>query len=132
MQSDFAQQDAEIVSHLSVLVDSRQLEKLRIQAVQQLAQYRSAQVLPFLWEVLDPNVDSELNRAVVSSLPKYLSESPSDEAVLECRAIFQKALYVSEVHPSNVTLSLGKTDIFGSLNGEQVIVESSYQHALDI
>ena len=49
MQSDFAQQDAEIVSHLSVLVDSRQLEKLRIQAVQQLAQYRSAQVLPFLW-----------------------------------------------------------------------------------
>ena len=55
MQSDFAQQDAEIVSHLSVLVDSRQLEKLRIQAVQQLAQYHSAQVLPFLWEVLDPN-----------------------------------------------------------------------------
>ena len=91
MQSDFAQQDAEIVSHLSVLVDSRQLENLRIQAVQQLAHYKSPQVLPFLWEVLDSNVDSELNRAVVSSLPSYLSESPSDETILECRAIFQKA-----------------------------------------
>ena len=38
MQSDFAQQDAEIVNHLSLLVDSRQTEELRIQAVERLAQ----------------------------------------------------------------------------------------------
>ena len=131
MQSDFAQQDAEIINNLSILVDSRQAEDLRIQAVQQLAQYHSSQVLPFLWEVMDSDVDSALNRAVVTSLPKYLSESPSDDIVLECRAIFQKALYVSEVHPSNVTLSLGETDIFGSLKGEHIIVESAGQHALD-
>ena len=131
MQSDFAQQDAEIINNLSILVDSRQAEDTRIQAVQQLAQYHSSQVLPFLWEVLDSDVDSGLNRAVVTSLPNYLSESPSDDIVLECRAIFQKALYVSEVHPSNVTLSLGETNIFGSLKGERIIVESAGQHALD-
>ena len=131
MQSDFAQQDAEIVNHLSILVDSRQAENLRIQAVQQLAQYHSAQALPFLWEVLDSDVDSALNRAIVTSLPQYLAQSPSEESVLECRAIFQKALYVSEVHPSNVTLSLGETDIFGSLKGERIIVKGSGQHVLE-
>ena len=47
MQSDFAQQDAEIVNLLSVLVDSRHGENVRIKAVQQLAQYKSPQVLPF-------------------------------------------------------------------------------------
>jgi hypothetical protein len=130
MQSDFAQQDAEIISHLSVLVDSRQGEHLRIQAVQQLAYYKSPQVLPFLWEVMDAGADSALNRAVVTSLPDYLSDSPSEETILECRAIVQKALYVSEVHPSHVTLAIGDTDIFGALQGEMVIISSSVQHAL--
>ena len=131
MQSDFAQQDAEIISHLSVLVDSRQGEHLRIQAVQRLAFYKSPQVLSFLWEVMDADADSALNRAVVTSLPYYLSDSPSEETILECRAIVQKALYVSEVHPSNVTLAIGETDIFGALQGEKVIISSSVQHALE-
>ena len=112
MQSDFAQQDAEIVSHLSVLVDSRQPENLRIQAVQQLAKYKSPQVLPFLWEVMDSSIDSTLNRAVITSIPSYLSESPAEATILECRSIVQKALYVSEKHPSNITLAIGDTDIF--------------------
>ena len=41
MQSDFAQQDAELSVSLSVLVDSRHGENVRIKAVQQLAQYKS-------------------------------------------------------------------------------------------
>ena len=132
MQSDFAQQDAEIVSHLSVLVDSRQPENLRIQAVQQLAKYKSPQVLPFLWEVMDSSIDSTLNRAVITSIPSYLSESPAEATILECRSIVQKALYVSEKHPSNITLAIGDTDIFGSLKGESIIIASSVQHALGI
>ena len=43
----------------------------------------------------------------------------------------QKALYVSQRHPSNVTLAIGETDIFGQLKGEKVIISSSVQHALE-
>ena len=77
-------------------------------------------------------MDSKLNRAVITSIPSYLSESPVEETVLECRAILQKGLYVSEMHLQPDTLSLGETDIFGSLQGESSIIDTSSLHVLAV
>jgi hypothetical protein len=131
MQSDFAEQDGEIVTRLSVLVDSRQPEALRIEAAQRLATFQSPQVLPFLWEVLDGTADTSLNRAIVSTIPIYMSEHASEAMVLECRAILQRALYVSDTKASNLTVSVGDMDLLGSRDGERVIIESSSKYVLE-
>ena len=132
MQSDFAQQDSEIIGQLSILIDSRQPEQTRIDAVNALSVYQSPQVLPFLWELIDSEQDTLLNRAIVGSLPNYMTESKTEAVVLECRAIVQKALYVSQKSPSSLSLAIGDIDIWGSRYGETQIIPAGAQYALSV
>ena len=132
MQADFAQQDSEIIGHLSILIDSRQPEPARIDAVNTLSVYHSPQVLPFLWELIDSERDTQLNRAIVGTLPRYMTAGVTEAVVLECRAIFQKALYVSDRYPSTISISIGDADVWGSRYGEERIVESSAEYTLSV
>ena len=122
MQSDFVQQDAEIIDALSILVDSRQSMPDRVKAVQQLAEKNTELALPFFWDVLEGH--TELSLAIVKVLPSFITEDASESVVLASRQIAQKALYTSERHPSNITIAIGKTSFLGDLEGETHIVES--------
>ena len=118
-KDDFLEHELEKVEQIRVLIDSRRGLAERQAALQVLADTHSTMVLPFLYEVLGntPELDADIIRA----LPNVMAMDTEGETWSDLRDILQKALYLSELKPSTMTIAIGGAEIVGALNGEMQI-----------
>lgn len=129
MQSDFSEQDTEVIEQLSVLIDIRQSIQARQQAVEGLAKLQTTQALPFFYAVLGDN--AQLTAKILTVLPEMIGDSPTEKTMSEVGAIFEQVLYTTTMKPANITVAIGGSPLLGSLEGEPVIVESVSAETLE-
>ncbi len=129
MQSDFSEQDTEIVEQLSVLIDTRQSIQARQQAIEGLAKLQTTQALPFFYAVLGDN--AQLTAKILAVLPAMIGDSPTEKTMSEIGGIFEQVLYTTTMKPANITVAIGGSPLLGSLEGEPVIVESVSAETLE-
>ena len=94
-----------VIENLSILIDTRQEEQARIQAIRALNDIKENKTLPFYWSVLGETPSISLE--ILDGLGEFTD-------VAEVRNIVQKGLYIqSSASLSRATIKVGKNTDFG-------------------